>query len=289
MATLSIVLKTLTDFVQSKLASVSIGGQTASIKVGEGWPAEQAIQSVAAKNAAVIGIYDRSNHDDNRYRSRRVSTNFAAIGTTSALSSRFLENNTSVELTLSLRDGQNAVLANDAVSLVLDNNNVRTGKVASAVAGDTLATLATKLATQIATIDGLSATASGAVVTVSNTSGKNLVASTNSGNIGYILVELKRAMSDVQIICYCGTWDVKKAVSDILEVELAKLNRRYGFQTADQDWVQVSYAKQFSTRNDADTPANVYRRDYIMTLSFGITTQDIAYSVLVASANSQLF
>lgn len=286
-----------------------VTNQAVKVTVAEGWPSLDAIQNVAANSAAVIGVYEKTSRMDVRFFPRRFKTVVNATGIASAVSAQNCAAGQSRTLTLSYAHGSSAVNLNDAVSLILDtginrafltvntsNGISRLGAVAVAAAGESLASLATKLADSInatSTLNGLvSASASGPTVTITNTSSGEVKLSTAVGNIALIYKSLAQNCLESQIICYCGSWDIRRAISDLLEVQLAQYRAQYGFALtngANKEMVRVTAAQHFFLQNDSDTPANVYRQDFFMMMDYGIYAADVAYSVLVPIANQQVF
>lgn len=294
MATLSTAVDGLIKILRTSFVGFQIQSTPIIVDIADGWPPEEAIQKTAKKPAVVIGLFDRNATPDNSYfSSGRTTLVKLPIGIASALSLGSIAPGGSVMLMLSIADGQTGVLVNDAVSLIVDQVATRFGVVSTASEGTALEDLAQDLALQVNSLpvlNGLvSASANGAVVTIINNSVTALRLSSNTGNIGIAYKEVGRINVEMQIVCYAGTWLIRKMVSDVLEVALASLNAQYGFQADDGDWIKVQPARKFFTRNDSDTPADVYRRDFFVNLSYSITRQDVAYSVLVPIANQQLF
>lgn len=297
MATAYSILNGLTGLIRPALAGLQVTGDQVDVKIHRGWPPLTAIQEIAGQPKAVIGVYERSSTMMVKYWPRRFATVIKATGIVSDVIPLFCPPGATSLLTLSYADGSTAVNIDDAVSLIVDGAAGRKGVVASAGVRETLTSLATKLVHAVngssSTVHTLiSASAVQNEVTIRNLSDQTLRLTTATGNIATTHTEVARSIMEAQIVCYCGSWDVREAISDIIEVLLATF-RADGFVSFDNkgntEAFQVTSATRFEIPDDTDTPANVYRQDFFCGINYGINATEAAYSVLVPIANSRNF
>lgn len=282
MATIGAVINALVEVLKPKFDDLVVDNSAITAKIGEGWPPERAIQAVTNKNSVVIGITDRFGTLNNQFRPRRLGAEKLPIGIASVINKTTIEPGETATITLSIADGQTAVLNKDAVSLVIRYQGQIEGAVGIAVTGDTLSTLAAKLATDIgAELQNISASSSGAVVTITNNKSARLKLESYTGNVGYSYKELARESAQIQIVCWCGSFTIRRAVADILEVELARLRASRGFAVPTGEPVRVLGVNKFTMPNDKDISADVYRRDFLIDVEYGITAVDEMWSVLI--------
>lgn len=288
MATIGSVIDTLISEMQPWFDGFKINNQPLPVVIGEGWPSLTVLEDTAKRQAVYISIYDTFVTPSTKFMPRRnVGVEKVDPGIKSTVSFNRLLPGDSQTISLDYATGNIAVKLNDAVSLVLRKGKT-VGAVAKSVAGETLTTLASKLAQEINNASEvhseLTASASGPVVTVTNTSQKLLRIESYTGNIGKIYREVGRSEAHVRITCWCATPIQRRLIADILETKLFALRAKYGFQLPSGEHVRVQGASKYTMPDDNNVTSDIYRRDFEMEFEYPVTTYDLAWSVLVPAA-----
>jgi hypothetical protein len=211
-----------------------------------------------------------------------VVTAPAAPGVTAALNTGFLKPNGST-VTATLSGTPNV---NDAV--VFQAETVFAPAVlasATAVASESLTTLAAALTTQINSgpyANALvTATSTGPVITITNNSATGYNCGVNSGNVGSVLWENRRVERHVRVISWTKTEVIRQQVSDPVDGLLAQLENYWGYHLATGEGVRLIYRSD-SYVEDAQL-SDVYRRDFRISLEYGVTQLDTLYPVLATA------
>lgn len=284
MTTLHQLEVALTQFVVQATQGANVQGRPIKIQAAPGWPPENALQEVGRieNHLCLIAIYDRRiSKDSTRWSPKTVGMQVTAAGLTSSVSVVSIAAGGSAVIALG-----GTVKANDAVSCVLTNTgpipHAQAADVVSAVATDTPSTMATKLAAKInadsVISTWVSAIASGADVTITNNSGHLLNIASYTGNNGVQVIELGRRLRQFQIAVWTRSEEEREAVGDPIESAIAGLQVNFGLLMPDGSSARVIYGSDHAFE-DA-TLEDVLRRDFFLSVDYGITTQDYLYSVL---------
>jgi hypothetical protein len=174
----------------------------------------------------------------------------------------------------------------DAVSVVLTNPaaSETAGQVAVALAGSTAAALAADLATAINTDPVLSgwvvASATNAIVMLFSHPGTPpLRLASYTGNGGVQIREIGRRELQFQVAIWTQTPETRDMISDPIDQAVAAAEIDFGYQLPDGTNVRLCYANSYDIE-DA-TLQDVYRRDFLLSAEYPITTRDALYAVLV--------
>lgn len=269
-------LKDVMAFLVDRLATALPG-----VDVGSSFPPRERVAMVPQGKPLVAVIHRTTSFMDN-YKEYEHSIDDPPLSIKSTLSDFSLAGGQSKTLTLSFQTGETAVRVGDAVSCQLINGDYNNAAIASAdLVGETLSTLATKLAADInETLDdaNVSATASGAVVTITNngTFGYRMVS--NCGNQLTINIAVKDALRNLQLNVWCSDEDLKETLNDTIESTLALLERDKGFYLDSGEY--VAFNLNGAKPGYDDVPQDIYLDQYIFTVKHVLTVADIAYEIL---------
>lgn len=271
------------NLLATQLQSVT-GGFTPAVTVAAGWPTLDFLTNSVAKAAATaVSIYDHGpSRDASRFMLYTANEVLTTPGITAVVSQSFIVVNGTTTVTLG-----GSVVLNDAVAFVVSSGAASTPQVVivEAAVGATLASMAQALASGINTnlVGIASATVSGSVLTVINTSTSLLQIAANVGNLGTRYTEVDREIRQVQVDVWAPTDAIRTAVSRPIDQQLGYLDAHFGMQgvggtTDDGTWVRVRrLSSQFI---DRDVLSDVYRWMWHVTLEYGITYEEQLYSVL---------
>ncbi len=257
----------------------AVDGFTMPLTVGIGYPPVTAPQNIA-RGGALVMIYDRGvSHDVTRWIPKYIAPPALTLPgvTLEPLATPWIKPTSTLTLTFS-----GSPIAQDAFGIVFDGAAIFEGVTYTSAAAQPLSGFITQVAAAVnadAVLTGLiTATASGnSVVLTSAASGLvNVIATT--GNVGSSLREVHRTKREAQVIVMAQTPDIRDTVADAIDVTLAQLEIEFGLQLPDTSWVRVISAGDISL--EENIRHNVYRRDFIVTLEYGVTYQDIGYTVL---------
>ena len=271
------------NLLVTQLQSVT-GGFTPAVTVAAGWPTLDFLTNSVAKSAATaVSIYDHGpSRDASRFMLYTANEVLTAPGIAAAVSQNFIVVNGTATVTLG-----GSVTLNDAVAFVVSSSAVSAPQIVivEAATGATLASMAQALTSGInSDLVGLvSATVSGSVLTVTNTSTSSIQIAANVGNLGTRYTEVDREIRQVQVDVWAPTDAIRTAVSRPIDQQLGYLDAHFGMQgvggtTDDGTWVRVRrLSSQFI---DRDVLSDVYRWMWHVTLEYGITYEEQLYSVL---------
>ena len=271
------------NLLSTQLQTVTTGF-TPAVTVAAGWPTLDFLTNSVAKAAATaVSIYDHGpSRDASRFMLYPANEVLTPPGITATVSQSFIPVNGTAKVTLG-----GSVTLNDAVAFVASTSPTSTPQavIVEAAAGATLASMAQALASGInSDLAGTaSATVSGSVLTVTNTSTYILQIASNVGNLGTRYTEVDREIRQVQVDVWAPTDAIRTAVSRPIDQQLGYLDAHFGMQgvggtTDDGTWVRVRrLSSQFI---DRDVLSDVYRWMWHVTLEYGITYEEQLYSVL---------
>ena len=284
MTTLFSVMSGLQKQVANLTTGLVVGGTPITVETGIGWPAVNALQNVAraANSLALVTIYDRKvGRDTTRWLPYTTSEITNAAGITSAISNTSCPFLGSVVVTLSGTPNLNDGLS--FVANLIQNGKQGAAAIIRAAAGDTLATMATKLAAAIMAEPTLSqwfrASASGAQVTVTSLLASNaLIVASYTGANGSVTTEVGRRERQFQITAWTRTELIRQAVTDPIDSYLSLAQVNFGPTLDDGTPVRLTVDNDFYLEDD--TLEDVYRRDFLLRIEYPITSTDVLYAVL---------
>ena len=278
--------------MQGLLSQLSplFAGLTPTAKFGIGWPSMLQIQSVAKKQCTLVAVYDAGDGAKNvtRWAAQTIGILDAlppAPGLLATVSDQTLAGSGTSTITLSGTPNANdAVVFSaqpvDGTPALLSN--------ATATGSSTLTSLATALAASInaAALYGITASGSGAVVTVTGSSSPLVLLGANTGNVGQRTFETKRMMRHVRAIVWANTEATREAFGTLIDTQLGILDDRGGFYLSPAspgplgDYVAVHALNDMYVE---DQLADIYRWDFRVGLEYGTMNVEALYPVLGTS------
>jgi hypothetical protein len=264
------------------LLSSAITGMSYPVDIGFGWPPENRLQDVARGRPGIVSIYNRRlGRDMTRWTPAIWATTVVPAAITSSVSPLLIAPGGLGTITIG---GTPSV--GDAVSAVLTNYPAAetAGQVAMAASGATASSLASALAAAVnsdATLSGwVSASASGPQVTLAALPGvPPLRLNSYTGNGGTQIREIGRRELQFQIAIWTQTAETRDLISDPIDTAIAAAEIEFGYQLADGTNVRLCYANSYDIE-DA-TLQDVYRRDFLVSAEYPVTTRDALYAVLI--------
>lgn len=257
---------------------------TPEIPVGIGWPPETQLADIARTKGRRVSIFDRAaSQNVTRWlqtEPRSITVVDTHLTVTPALGS--LSGVTSLVL-------GGSVTVNDALALVVQHDVVTPGSVV-VIAGptDTLNTMAAALASAINSdptlSQWLSAVATGPQVDV--TSNGDYPFAARIANVANAKYETRRYNRQSFISVWAATPEDRELVSGVLESALGRLSTNFGAQTASGDWVRMFMTGDLYI--DDPILRDLYRRDFYVSVEYGLTYTDLMYPVLVALCSLDL-
>ena len=267
-------------------------GQPVSVLTGIGWPSQKTLQNNVRKGAqpqVLVTIYDRGvARDATRWKPVELSRSI-----TNATMTTTVSNNGTVPGfgTATIEIG-GPITPNDAVAIVYSHVKGTSGAVVEiAGAADTPNTVAANLAAALnsdATASTLvRATATNNVVTLRSQIFTPSTIVANVGNGAARTREIGRRDRHLQVVLWTRTEDDRNSVGNAIDTQIAKLEANFGLTFPDGTLGRVLYAgdQQFDDATLADT----YRRDFMVSVDYPITTTDALYAVLAPIARNTTF
>lgn len=283
MTTLFNVMAGLQQAVKGLTTGIVVGGTAITVETGIGWPAVDALQNVAriSPPLALVTIYDRKvGRDVTRWLPYVTAEITNAAGIKTAISNSACAAAGSVVVTLSGTPNVGDGLS--FVANLVENGAQGAAAIVRAAAGDTLATMATKLAAGIAAEPTLStwftASAAGAQVTITSIFARGLQVASYTGANGSMTREVGRRERQFQITAWTRTEPIRQAVTDPIDGYLSASQASFGPTLADGTPVRLLVDNDFYL--EEDTLEDVYRRDFLLRIEYPITSTDVLYAVL---------
>ena len=256
--------------------SGALTGVTPAPQVGIGYPPVTAFQNAGRTGAPpIVSVYDRGvSRDTTRWIPKlAVPEVITAASITQSLSNPIIVPGGASTITFG-----NTAIAQDAWGLVTQGgvSGVVTYVAASAETADAFASgVATALS---GAFGSFGVSVSGAVVTIVNNSTKDVLIQSNVGNVSSSMIEVHRTKREGQIIVAANTPDNRDALADPIDTLLAQMEVDFGYQLSDGTWVRLWSQGDISLEDNIQH--NVFRRDFVVTLEYGVTYLETGYSVL---------
>lgn len=265
-----------------------IGTQSPSYTIAVGWPPLALLQGVATAGAnSVISVYDQGPARDTTRWMPFILGNVIVptAGITTVIANPFIGPSASTTLTIT---GTPSFADGDAASFILGQGllgNTNAGVVYITHSADTLNTFTAGLAAAITAAFSakVTATAVANVITITNITSGNLTLSSNVGAGATLQQEVRRAMRSVGIHVWAQTPTIRDTLGDIIEGRLATLQATFGYNFSDGTWGRVTF--QSDVNIEDDILQDVYRRDFIIGIDYGVTVADQVYTVLLTQNN----
>ncbi len=265
-----------------------IGTQSPSYTIAVGWPPLALLQGVATAGAnSVISVYDQGPARDTTRWMPFILGNVIvpAAGITTVIANPFIGPSASTTLTIT---GTPSFADGDAASFILGQGllgNTNAGVVYITHSADTLNTFTAGLAAAITAAFSakVTATAVANVITITNITSGNLTLSSNVGAGATLQQEVRRAMRSVGIHVWAQTPTIRDTLGDIIEGRLATLQATFGYNFSDGTWGRVTF--QSDVNIEDDILQDVYRRDFMIGIDYGVTVADQVYTVLLTQNN----
>lgn len=329
MATLYTVLAAVQEQVAAATtglvsAAADTNGQTLNVATGIGWPSEKTLQNSVRKvpPTAIVTVFDRGlASDTTRWLPQEVgrvvvpaslTATLAAVGgggapttddfgnpITDDVGSPIYGDATYTASTSFLPPGgQMAVtlagpsVAGDAVAVLLTAQvGMTQGTVAIVAQAEAMTEVAVNLASllsvdpDIAQMVSVQTNGSTVVMTSLMTTPIRVVC--NVGNGGNRTMEVGRRSRGIQIALWTRTEDDRITVGDAIDVLIAQLEADFGLVFPDGTMGRLCYAGDHQM-NDA-TLSDIYRRDFLVSVDYPITTTDRLYAVLAPIGRNTTF
>jgi hypothetical protein len=287
MATTRQVLQSLCTLVQAGPTGGSALPAPPNLSLAVGWPPEDAIMSVPKTQQAVAGIFDAGPAPKDRTRWHQIpavpDANVSPTTTATLSGSGFLLLGGTATVTIG-----GTPQAADAIGVQV-NNRAATYVV---LGSDTVDTIATALAAAINAVSGpalaVMASAAGAVVTL--TAIGSALVSVATSNTGTRTTEYHRVNRFVRIILFAPFEDPsdgpnsREAIGDPIDLTLAQLESTFGFQVPNGEWVRLMYDDDLYVEQQLK---DIYRRDFMTRLEYGVTGTETVYPVLGTNSSLQ--
>ncbi len=170
--------------------------------------------------------------------------------------------------------------ANDAVGLNLSGFGLNTGAVFTASGGMSAASFASGITSVIEQdLNGVvSATVSGSSVTLQNQTTAPINLMINAANLGTALFEVHRVQRSVQVIALANRPSHLDLVGEPLAQLFGALEVYFGYELSDETWVRLINKGDIVLWDNV--MHNIARRDWMLTLEYGVNLVDMGYPVL---------
>jgi hypothetical protein len=257
-----------------------IGTQTPAVAIGIGWPPVETLQGVGQGDGNLITVFDRNPARDSTrwmpfYTGNMVVPD-ASITTVLGVPQVAAGHTTTLTVT-----GTPSFANGDAASLNVNG----AGIVYITVSNDTLNSFTAALAAAINTAftGVVTASASANVITLTNVSSLSVNLTSLTGAGGNILLEVERKARSVQVVVWANTMEQRETIAGLIESRFADLQSQFGYTFSDGTMARLTVHSDVN--RDDNLLQNVYRRDFVIGLDYGVTVADKVYSVLAQPLN----
>lgn len=296
MPALYTVLSTLETAVIAATAGLTSSapdslGQPITVLTGIGWPSQRTLQNNVRKGRqpqVLVTIYDRGMaRDTTRWHVIELARTVTNATMTAALSSSTLPAHGTAMIQIG-----GPITPKDAVAVLF--TQVRGTTNAVVVIGgntDTPDTMAASLAAALNSDANasamLSAVATNHVITLTSLVAGPITLAANVGNGASRVREIGRRERHLQVVVWTRTEDDRNTIGTAIEAEIATLEANFGLTFPDGTLGRLLYAgdQQFDDATLADT----YRRDFMVSVEYPITTTDALYAVLAPIVRNTTF
>ncbi len=297
MPTLYSVLSTLEAAVIAATAGLTSSapdslGKPITVLTGIGWPSQRTLQNNVRKGPqpqVLVTIYDRGLARDT---TRWKVIELARTVTTATMTAAVSNSGTLPGLGTATIQIGGPITPNDAVAVVFSQvKGTSNAVVQIAGATDTPNTVAANLAAALNSNANASplmrAAATNNVVTLTSLIATPITFTANVGNGASRVREIGRRERHLQVVLWTRTEDDRNTIGAAIETEIATLEADFGLTFPDGTLGRLLYAgdQQFDDATLADT----YRRDFMVSVEYPITTTDAIYAVLAPIVRNTTF
>lgn len=270
------IVTALTGYVQPQ--NVTIGYPATFIAQTSGQPGDIGALAQNVSRSPLVMIYDRGMAKDvTRWIPRRM-TNWVATAPTlqASLDEDYLAPGGTVYLSVT-----SGAAANDAIGLSLATGTQTVGAVFTASGATTASGVASGLASEIDAL-GLPVTtlASGGTIEISNVGDAGYGLSLAIANVSTSLYEVHRVKRSTQVIVLANRPETLDTVSDQLSQLFGELEVTYGYDLSDGTYVRLINTGDIMLWDNV--LSNIARRDFVLTLEYGVNLQSTGYEVLAS-------
>ncbi len=264
-------------------SSISIGYFGTPIVQSAGQPSEIMDLANQVAQSPMVSLYDRGmSRDVTRWIPHHVTPwEVTPASVTFAPSSLLLSSTPNALAFLT------SAAVNDAVALNVSGFGVSTGAVYVASGAMSAAAFCEGLADVInSSLQGvLSATASGATLLLTNDTAGLLNIVVNSGNVASAQYEVHRTQRNVQVIAMANRPSTLDTIGEPLAQLFGELEITYGYELLDTTWVRLINKGDIVLWDNVTH--NIARRDWMLTLEYGVDITDAGYPVLAPILSQQ--
>lgn len=265
-----------------QVVSAALVGLVPGPAIGIGWPSEAVLANNVRPGApGLVSVYDRKMAKDS---TRWKATSLSQVVTPATLVST-VSQSTGPSPTITL---SSVPSIGDAVSCVATWDGAQAAQVVVATAGATANGMATALANAINADPVLgawfSATASGPVLALTPRVGPPWpTVASYTGNGGSEVIELGRRDRQMQVVVWANSELQRQSIGDPIETLIVQLEAGYGaypqgLPLADGTSARVLAGSDFYLEDS--TLFDLYRRDFLLSLDYPLTTTDALYAVV---------
>ena len=264
-------------------SSISIGYFGTPIVQSTGQPAEIMDLAGQVAQSPMVMLYDRGmSRDVTRWIPHYVTPwNITTPSITYSPSNLLLSSTPNALVFLT------SAAVNDAVALNVSGVGLSTGVVYVASGAMSAAAFCAGMAEAVNTsLQGvLSATASGATLLLTNDTTGLLSITVESGNVASALYEVHRVQRNVQIIALANRPSTLDTIGEPIAQLLGELEISYGYELPDTTWVRLINKGDIVLWDNV--MHNIARRDWMLTLEYGVDITDMGYAVLAPILSQQ--
>ena len=264
-------------------SSISIGYFGTPIVQSTGQPAEIMDLAGQVAQSPMVMLYDRGmSRDVTRWIPHYVTPwNITTPSITYSPSNLLLSSTPNALVFLT------SAAVNDAVALNVSSVGLSTGVVYVASGAMSAAAFCAGMAEAVnMSLQGvLSATASGATLLLTNDTTGLLNITVESGNVASALYEVHRVQRNVQIIALANRPSTLDTIGEPIAQLLGELEISYGYELPDTTWVRLINKGDIVLWDNV--MHNIARRDWMLTLEYGVDITDMGYAVLAPILSQQ--
>jgi hypothetical protein len=263
MATLSEINSFLVKTISTALTTAGVtNGQ-----VGSEWPSTEILQDVGKDCGPVLALIHRHTpyESGNMRFPHSVTSSPAAI--TSTVSSRSIAAGQTTTITIALAQGATQTKPGDIVSVIWLNGDTYFNTSYTVKSGDTVSAIATGLGAAVQAAQQtvtVAASASGAVLTLTNNGSVGYQVSSNVGITIQTREGILWACRYMQLNAWSGDLATKFKIQQAIEQQFAIWHDQRGFFLLSGEWVEFKFRD--AKPDDGDTDKDVYTDLYLFDL-----------------------
>ena len=318
-------LHQLLSALQSEVSSVTTGLPDLTVGVGIDWPSPKTLMNNVRGGSGLVSVFDRKlTRNTTRWNPTPIGGTLQNPTITGALSSGVIQPAGTTLLvlagTVTAGDSISLVVTNGQLfgtdglpprdltfgGFVFGESSFGNASgtqiysptaavVITATDGQTFAQLATAMAAAVNANTTLaawiSATAVGPVITLTSLVANLLTVQSLIGNTGTSTIEIARRMRQLQVTAWARSIEDRDTISNPIETMIALMETFQdpygaGLPLADGTVARLELVSDFEL--DQATPQDTYRRDFLVSVDYPITTTDTLYTVLAPVFQYQL-